>query len=84
MSLFYRGKVFFTGLKGSSLYEAAINPEGEVISLKVYLPNEFGRLRALTLGPDGFFYFSTSNTDGRGKLQPGDDKIIRVNPKVFD
>lgn len=31
----------------------------------------------------GVFYFSTSNTDGRGNVHPGDDKIIRMNPTIL-
>lgn len=82
-ALFYRGSIFFTGLRGSSLYEAKISPEGKVESLRLHLRNEFGRLRALTLGPDGYFYLSTSNTDGRAEPRPGDDKIIRIHPRAF-
>lgn len=82
-ALFYQGRIFFTGLRGESLYEAEITPEGKAASLKAHFRGEFGRLRALTLGPDGFFYVSTSNTDGRGNPRSGDDKIIRIHPKIF-
>lgn len=40
----------------------------------------YGRIRAITEGPDGFIYFTTSNQDGRGDVQAGDDKIIRISP----
>ena len=82
-AVFYQGRIFFTGLRGASLYEAVITPEGKVASFQAHFEKKFGRLRALTLGPDGFFYFSTSNTDGRGKPQARDDKIFRVDPRVF-
>jgi hypothetical protein len=48
-------------------------------TIKVHFFEKFGRLRALTLGPDGNFYLSTSNRDGRGYPQAGDDKIIKIN-----
>jgi len=82
-AVFYNGRVFFTGLRGETLYEAIITSEGKVASLKKHFVKQFGRLRALALGPDGFFYLSTSNTDGRGEPNAGDDKIIRIRPDAF-
>lgn len=82
-AVFYQGSVFFTGLRGESLYEAIISSGGRVTSLKKHLIGQFGRLRALTLGPDGYFYISTSNQDGRAEPKSGDDKIIRVDPGMF-
>jgi hypothetical protein len=28
-------------------------------------------------------YVTTSNTDGRGEIRSEDDKIIKINPKIF-
>ncbi len=81
--VYFRGHIFFTGLRGESLYEATISQDRIVESIKVHLRGEFGRLRAIQIGPDGYFYISTSNTDGRGDPRSGDDKIIRVNPEIF-
>ncbi|MBN1168447.1 PQQ-dependent sugar dehydrogenase [Candidatus Woesebacteria bacterium] len=81
-SVYWGGSIFFAGLRGESLYEVNIadikNPK-----IKSHFHKEFGRLRALAIGPDGYFYVSTSNTDGRGDAEPEDDKIIRINPTVF-
>ena len=82
-ALYFRESIFFTGLRGESLYQAKISPEGKIEKLETNLREKFGRLRALALGPDGYFYISTSNTDGHGELREGDDKIIRVNPEIF-
>lgn len=42
-------------------------------------PSRFGRLRAMTVGPDGALYIGTSNRDrGRGNIREGDDRIIRI------
>lgn len=79
---FWNGSIFFGGLRGESLYQAKII-NGNRVSLKVHFRQEFGRIRAVVAGPDNYLYFSTSNTDGRGKPRAGDDKIIRVNPKNF-
>ncbi len=81
---YYRGSIFFTGLRGESLYEAKLTSDDRVESLITHLRGEFGRLRGLVIGPDGFFYLTTSNTDGCGEAQPGDDKIIKVNLKIFN
>ncbi len=82
-AVYLRGRIFFTGLRGESLYEATISQDGKVESIKAHLRGAFGRLRAIQVGPDGYFYISTSNTDGRGDPRSGDDKIIRVNPEIF-
>src|SRR3989338_3159574 len=80
--VFYNGKLFWAGLRGESLYEAVIR-ENKLVSLKANFRSEYGRLRTVVIGPDGYFYILTNNTDGRGTPSPGDDKIIRVNPVVF-
>lgn len=41
----------------------------------------FGRLRDAVVGPDGALYVLTSNRDGRGRPQEGDDRILRVTPR---
>ncbi len=76
---YFEGNIFFTGLRGEGIYKYNLKDK----TLTKYLDKQFGRLRALTLGPDGFFYITTSNRDGRGSAKTGDDKIIKINPKIF-
>ncbi len=71
------GVLYFGGLRGESLYVAKIKQDGGV-DLSAHLRGKYGRLRAAVVGPDGFLYVTTSNTDGRGKASSGDDKIIRL------
>ncbi|MDQ5951196.1 MAG: hypothetical protein QG639_473, partial [Patescibacteria group bacterium] len=40
-----------------------------------------GRIREITEGPDGYIYFTSSNTDGRGRPASDDDKIYRLVPE---
>jgi len=75
-AVFYNGNLFFTGLRGSALFE--FNPND--LSLKTHFKNEFGRIRDVVLGPDNLLYILTNNRDGRGVPKSGDDKIIIVNP----
>lgn len=79
---FKDGSLFFTGLRGETLYEANV-ANGNIVNLTGHLRSKYGRLRAATFGPDGFLYVSTSNTDGRGEPKPGDDKIIKINTRIF-
>ena len=80
---YVNGSLFFGGLRGESLYEARIL-EGSKVSLISHFRLDFGRIRAVVLGPDNYVYISTSNTDGRGSPNPDDDKIIRINPAIFE
>ncbi len=79
---YVNGHVLFTGLRGESIYTADIR-SGKALDLKKYLTQEYGRLRAIKLGPDGMLYVLTNNKDGRGKPKAGDDKIIKINPSLF-
>lgn len=79
---FYKGSIFFTGLRGQGLYEAVLNGT-KVVTLKKHFDHEYGRIRDVIVGPDGFLYIATSNLDGRGTPQDADDKIMRVNPEAL-
>ena len=76
-------KLYFGGLLGRALYEVTLGENG-VTNLKEYFKNEFGRIRTVRMGPDGFLYLTTSNRDGRGDPVAEDDRIIRVDPKSLD
>lgn len=79
---YLNGSIFFAGLRGSTLYQAVLE-QTNVASFIKHLEDEYGRLRAVRLGPDGYLYISTSNEDGRGQARPGDDKIVKIDPQVF-
>ena len=78
---YWQGNLFFSGLRGEALYQAKIN--GDTLEVFSHLYQDYGRIRAVRLGPDGFLYISTSNTDGRGRPRETDDKIIKINTEIF-
>ena len=76
------GTIYFAGLRGESLYEAKVEG-GRVVAFSRQLQGEYGRLRSVRLGPDGYLYLLTSNRDGRGTPQNDDDRIIRIHPRIL-
>lgn len=75
---FFQGKLYFSGLRGRSLYVYDLE-EGSSNRFRAYFEGDYGRLRAVRIGPDGFLYITTSNRDGRGQPNEGDDKLLRIN-----
>jgi len=73
----YGASLFFGGLRGQALYEAILDGE-EVVEVIAHFEGEFGRIRTVRIGPDGYLYMTTSNRDGRGNASGNDDKIIRI------
>jgi glucose/arabinose dehydrogenase len=71
-------------VSGDTLYVAALKGERLwSVPLKggeptAELTGEFGRLRTVAVAPDGALWVTTSNTDGRGDVRDGDDKILRL------
>lgn len=77
----FRYSLFFAGLRSGKLQRIEII-DSKVAQQETIIDGKYGRLRGLVKGPDGALYVSTSNKDGRGKPQPGDDKILRIVPKL--
>lgn len=75
------GKYFVATLRGSHLHMIDFDLQNNsVISHEKIFQDEFGRLRDVKTGPDGFLYILTSNQDGRGSPLTNDDRILRVVP----
>jgi glucose/arabinose dehydrogenase len=57
-------------------------PGGSTITFEQALfTNEFGRIRDVAVGPDGFLYFSTANRGTSVTASADDDRILRARPK---
>lgn len=74
------GSLYFTGLRGQTLYEAKIS--GDTVNLTSHFASEYGRLRAVTVSDQALFV-STSNRDGRGSPNKQDDRILRIPLQVL-
>ena len=78
----WRNKLFFGGLRGQQLHWVELAPPDyrQVLADGVLFRGEYGRIRNVVQGPDGYLYFATSNRDGRGSPIPDDDRILRIVP----
>ncbi len=83
---FYRGDLFVATLGSQALVRVRFNRIGiayEVSGIERWFAKDlkrglYGRLRDVTVGPDGDLYVLTSNRDGGARIRPGDDKILRL------
>jgi glucose/arabinose dehydrogenase len=69
------GTLFVANLRGAVL--RAI-PVADPATSSEHYAGRYGRLRDVTVSPEGDLWILTNNTDGRGDPQPGDDRILRV------
>jgi glucose/arabinose dehydrogenase len=78
---YWNGSIWMAGLRGERLWQIPIVESdtgpttGEPVA---YLTNVYGRLRTVAAAPDGSLWLTTSNTDGRGDVREGDDRILRL------
>ncbi len=75
----FKGDLFFGCLRGVRLIRVKLDGR-KVLGQENLLEGNFGRIREVADGPDGFIYFSTSNRDGRGNPVKEDDRILRLVP----
>ena len=74
----FKGNFFFGCLRGETLVRVVL--DGRRVVSQENVLQDYGRIRDVAEGPDGFLYFSTSNRDGRGKPAEDDDRIMRIVP----
>lgn len=72
--------LYVAALRGERLWTATVTEDGLTDAHDV-LRASLGRLRTVALAPDGALWLSTSNTDGRGRVREGDDRILRYPPR---
>lgn len=75
----FRNSFIYSGLRGEQI--RILEFDNGVAASDEKLIDGFGRIRDIVQGKDGWLYFATNNTDGRGTPKEGDDKIYRVKIK---
>ncbi|MBI5680594.1 MAG: PQQ-dependent sugar dehydrogenase [Methanobacterium sp.] len=74
---YYNSNLYVSGLRGSQLRKISLSADGKTVTGEEALFTNLGRIREV-VEHKGYLYISTSNRDGRGVPQSGDDKIIRI------
>jgi len=75
----WENSLLLTTLKESELVVLELSQDGRsVVQEEVYFDNWWGRLRDVCISPDGRVFLAVSNRDGRGSVQPGDDRIVEI------
>ena len=75
----WKGNFFVANLRSQSLQRIVLNGR-RVAGVENLLQNKYGRLRTVAEDRNGYLYVSTSNGDGYGSGQPGQDTILRLSP----
>jgi aldose sugar dehydrogenase len=74
---FYNNKLYVAGLRGTQVRQINLADNGTSITGQQAILTQFGRIRDV-VAHNGYIYICTSNRDGRGIPEIGDDKIIRI------
>ena len=72
----FKNSLILATLRGNILYQLPIS-NGNMTSQKIILDG-LGRIREVGVGPDGYLYLLTGNTDGQGFPDSKDDKLLRI------
>lgn len=70
------GTIFIANLRGQVLRAV---PVADPTTSTTHYRREYGRIRDVTVSPDGQLWLVTGNTDGRGTPGPDDDRILSVD-----
>ncbi|NGN64026.1 PQQ-dependent sugar dehydrogenase [Streptomyces sp. A7024] len=73
-----KGSLWMAGLRGTRLWRVPLDGTKAVAEPQAFLEREYGRLRTVVALENGDLLVTTSNTDGRGDVRDGDDRILRL------
>jgi glucose/arabinose dehydrogenase/cytochrome c553 len=75
-----KGKLLVACLRGESILKITLDND-KIVNQEVLLKKQYGRIRSLVTGLDGYIYFSTSQIDpAEGQPRPQYDMILRLRP----
>ncbi|MGW0820822.1 PQQ-dependent sugar dehydrogenase [Streptomyces sp. NPDC002845] len=72
------GSVWMAGLRGQRLWRIPLKGTEVSADPQAFLEGEYGRLRTVVSAGDNKLWLVTSETDGRGSPEDGDDKILEL------
>ena len=73
------GRLWLASLRGERLWRIDVTGD-RASDPEDFFVGRFGRMRTVVVAPDGNLWVATSNRDGRGTPEPGDDQILLVSP----
>lgn len=83
----WNNSLIIANMKGRAMRVLNLSKDGlEITSEQIYFQKYFGRIRDISVSPEGDIFFSTTNTDWHPRFQPwmydqlpqGKDRIIRM------
>ncbi len=74
---FLEGSLWAGALRGERLWQVPVTRDG-VGEPRGWFVGDYGRIRTVVVSPEGTLWVTTSNRDGRGEPQPGDDRILEL------
>ncbi|WP_434975740.1 PQQ-dependent sugar dehydrogenase [Streptomyces bluensis] len=75
------GSVWMAGLRGERLWRIPLKGTELSADPQAFLTDEYGRLRTVVSAGGNRLWLVTSETDGRGSPEKGDDKILELEVK---
>lgn len=79
----WTGDYLFAALRGAQLRRVRFDGRRPTLNRALFT-GRFGRLRTVVEAPDGSLFVLTSNRDGRGSPDSGDDRILHIVPPRTD
>ncbi|MEU6230589.1 PQQ-dependent sugar dehydrogenase [Streptomyces sp. NPDC047042] len=75
---FAEGSIWMAGLKGQRLWRIPLKGTEAAADPQAFLEGEYGRLRTVVSAGGDKLWLVTSETDGRGSPEDGDDRILEL------
>ncbi|MFF3908658.1 PQQ-dependent sugar dehydrogenase [Streptomyces sp. NPDC001848] len=72
------GSIWMAGLRGQRLWCVPLKGTETAAPPQAFLTGAYGRLRTVVAAGGDKLWLTTSNTDGRGRPSPSDDRILEV------
>ncbi|MFI6641068.1 PQQ-dependent sugar dehydrogenase [Streptomyces sp. NPDC050504] len=72
------GSIWMAGLRGRRLWRIPLDGRERSAEPQAFLKEEYGRLRTVVAAGGGRLWLVTSDTDGRGSVDPGEDRILEL------